>query len=54
MTKDEFIQKYIGINMQLGFIEFAHKRRLIDQKIYIDYLLKFKTELEILKLNKPF
>ena len=51
MTKDEFIQKYIGINMQLGFIEFAHKRGLIDLKFYVDYLFKMKTELEILKLK---
>ena len=53
MTKEEFLQKYIGLNMQLGFLEFAHKRSLIDLKNYMNFLLKIKTELEILKLNKP-
>ena len=54
MTKEEYTGKLLGINLQIGYFEFAIKRGFIDQKTGMEYLLKLKTELEILKSNKPF
>lgn len=54
MTKEEYTVKLLGINLQIGYFDFAIKRGFIDQKTGMEYLLKLKTELEMLKSNKPF